>query len=728
MDAKLYAELDGKIQAERNATVHRIVDAEEAEKLALVKKECEETAAKLKGNFRSVTDEAGLTDANQVFLAWQDEWKPKKVDGYAKFVEEVQTEYAAARARISCKAAAEKLSLAFGKVGERAELAREDGAWLTWQNDWKQKVEAKLYDGLAVRIQAARDAAEKRVEKVELERKLVECQKTAGEVARAFRSVETGPALDKAEAFRRDWLEKWKVLDGQAGYAKAADEIAAAKTEAEKRLREIERERQNVLKVYEDALRDEPVASRRKRLEDARGVLDASRKRKLFAEDETNRRIAEIEMRLTWTVGKISNRTGDAVVVGEGKVSVQSGETVTVVFKEGASWTAIRRGYEPVMVTRESLDGNMIELSEERFIPSDVTVRLPQGLDMGVVCEFDGKVVSTAGRAVKPGQYTCAYRRTGYDKQEGLRFTVKVGETDARFPEPGTWVASPVEVAVPELVEGVICEMKLDGMMRKVSAPFPLRPGRKYSCVYKRTGYYEQEKHFELSVGENAILPLPTKWIPLPVKVTVPELAPGVSCEVADNARRAGEEFELAPNEQPYGYVYRKTDYEDQPGELRVEVNQPLSLPAPGEWRPTEGLRNLLDAEKAVNHREWDRADELLKKADVQDKANEALKAGLKTRVGNSKMWIKTLDDIDFLARNKADGGDSIDILKMYLQIVKKEYQLTDTDKERILKMYKIGKEDFEAKRDSGRMRNDAHQKLKELTERFEELLPGEKR
>ena len=96
-------------------------------------------------------------------------------------------------------------------------------------------------------------------------------------------------------------------------------------------------------------------------------MLEASRKEKLFAEEETGRRLAEIEARLAWTVGVIENRAAEAVVFGADKVSVQPGGTLTVVFKKGTSWTVTRRGYKPITVTREELDGKTVTLEPGRW-------------------------------------------------------------------------------------------------------------------------------------------------------------------------------------------------------------------------------------------------------------------------------------------------------------------------------------------------------------------------
>ncbi|MBP5227767.1 MAG: hypothetical protein J6336_10325, partial [Kiritimatiellae bacterium] len=727
--AAAYAGLDEEIREARTAAARRIADAEAAERAAALKKACEESATKLKGDFQSATDEAGLAAAEKALQAWRDEWRPQKVDGYAGLDEEVQACRNTADARVSCKTAAAKLGDVFGKANGREELEKADAAYRDWQKRWKDLSGEAWYAEADGGIAEARADAAARVEKAELARKVAACREAAAVVARAFGSVATRQELDKADAARREWQEKWKDLAGESGYKEADGGIAGARTNAERRLAEIERKRKGILKVYGAAMKDEPVASRRKRLEDVKGMLEASRKEKLFAEEETGRRLAEIEARLAWTAGEIVNRTGGPLSIGG--TNVAAGATATVVFKEGASWTVTRHGYDPVTVNRETLDGKKVTLADDAFTPSDVLVKPPQGLDAGVVCELDGKDVPVSGKAVKPGQYTCAYRRAGYDRREGLRFTVKIGETDARFPNPGAWVASPVEVAVPKLPDDVACKMTLDGEVRKVDGTLKLRPGREYSCVYMRAGYYEQKKPFELSVGVNSVLPAPTEWTPLPVKVTVPpDLPPDVSCEVAGTAYRTGEVFELTPKGQPYEYAYRKTDYEDQPRRLIVEVNQPLTLPSPEDWLPTAGLRNLLDAEKAVNDRDWDGAEGFLKNADVRGQDNKKRKTRLETQVANSKMWGRTLDEIDNLIQNKSDesaGRDSIYTLEKYQQIVKLEYRLSGDDEKKIREMYQSGKEDLERKSSSERMGKSAKEYLKKLEGLFEELLPGEK-
>ena len=574
-----YEKLRDAVVGVRNEADKRLGEEER------ILKECAAAKDKLVAAFGDAKAKADLDKADGEWKAWQTAWKSKMAEGaYSDFdgairkerdtsekrvaAEEkrIADEAAKAKAEAEAKAKAEAERLLaecrtvadgvigeFGKVKLRAELDKAVGARKAWQDAWKQKLDAKAYAELAGKVQTACAAAEKRVgdaeAKEKVERLLAECKETVKERVRAFQAVKDAQALAAVNVQYQAWSKEWrgkidakefenldkilqearaetsKRLADEAAKAKAeaaakakaeADAAAKAKADAEAKAKadaaaasqEAEKKRANVRSAYDRALQNEPVEERGKRLEDAKGMLNAAKVQKLIPDEEIAKMLAEIEKRQAWTVGKIVNRTGGALSIGG--TNVAAGATVTVVFEKGTAWTVTRKGYGPVTVKRENLDGKTVTLTEESFKPSEVTVKLPDGLDAGVVCEFAGKDVPAVGVAMKPGKHACAYRRAGYGRQEGLAFTVTVGAEDARFPLPGKWVASPVKVTVPKLDAGVTCEV--DGKARKAGETFELPPGKKHSYLYRKAGHEDQKGEFSIEVNKPFTLPVPGAW------------------------------------------------------------------------------------------------------------------------------------------------------------------------------------------------------------------------
>jgi len=83
--------------------------------------------------------------------------------------------------------------------------------------------------------------------------------------------------------------------------------------------------------------------------------------------------------------------------------------------------------------------------------------------------------------------------------------------------------------------------------------------------------------------------------VPLPVNVTVPELDPGVTCEISGRSesgviwivsgKPASGTFELRPG--AYEGVYEKPDCQRQEFKFKVEAGKPLRLPQPASWKQT---------------------------------------------------------------------------------------------------------------------------------------------
>ena len=181
---------------------------------------------------------------------------------------------------------------------------------------------------------------------------------------------------------------------------------------------------------------NEPVENRQERLETAgvsvtRAIFDG-----VLTEAEAEKLLDEIGERKRWSVGKVVNRCHVPIFVGGRRVEADS--TSILVFEKGIpeEWIASAEGYENKTLIRD-FDGRTIVLHENDFVPHDVVVSVPP-LDRGVSCHFEGSAVTGTIR-LKPGRYSCIYRRRGYEDQI-VRFEVRPS-TPTTLPPPGAWTA-----------------------------------------------------------------------------------------------------------------------------------------------------------------------------------------------------------------------------------------------------------------------------------------------
>lgn len=141
--------------------------------------------------------------------------------------------------------------------------------------------------------------------------------------------------------------------------------------------------------------------------------------------------------------------------------------------------------------------------AEEARKKAPVEVVSPE-LESGVICLIDGTEIK-AGMKLKPGGYSCVYRRSGY-RDQAVSFEVKAGVV-CLLPSPGPWQANPVRVEVPELSRDVVC--RVDGVL--VTGSLTLSPGD-HSCVYSRLDYEDQTVKFKVYPATPASLPAPRGW------------------------------------------------------------------------------------------------------------------------------------------------------------------------------------------------------------------------
>lgn len=302
---------------------------------------------------------------------------------------------------------------------------------------------------------------------------------------------------------------EWK--EGAALIARRAE---AARKEKERREEEArkERERQEDLKrrresfarEFEDLCADEPVATRRSRLDEALERVADVHKAGVISEEQSETMKRAIADRRGWAVGRVANATQTDIVVAGRTISPSKSELF--VFKKGVpnEWTASARGYEVKTMPRD-IDGRTITVSSDYLVPRSVNMTLPQ-LEKGIRCFFDGGEVS-GSLSLRPGKYSVRYSRTGCEDQN-VDFEVLVGRNDI-LPAPGAWTIKPVNVRFRFPGAGIVC--KVNG--KTVDGDIMLPPGR-HVCRYERDDYIPKDIEFTVKVGVGMELPpCGTDWV-----------------------------------------------------------------------------------------------------------------------------------------------------------------------------------------------------------------------
>ena len=325
---------------------------------------------------------------------------------------------------------------------------------------------------------------------------------------------------------------------------------------------------------FERALSDEPVTNRRDRISAAEKLLQkAITKDHLCTEEEAVRFRTEIEAARKRVVGVLKNGSGLELVV-DGK-KLPAGDEQKFSFDDGEPMKRKMRlfGHDERPLP-SNLDEKVMVVTTNDFNVSAVKVELPESLEGGVTCFFNGKQVGGAGLSLTPGSYECVYRREGYEEQR-VAFDVLLG-TDRSIPEPDHWKAKPVDVELPAFGKDVVCSV--DG--KPSSEVKRLMPGE-HTVEYRRKGYFNQTIPFVARLSEPVPVPLPDReWRVRPVPVAVPELERGVWCAIDGTNVASKSSVELMPGNhaleyERYGSVRQGTNFVVKVGEEKVEVRGP---------------------------------------------------------------------------------------------------------------------------------------------------------
>ena len=194
----------------------------------------------------------------------------------------------------------------------------------------------------------------------------------------------------------------------------------------------------------------------------------------------------------------------------------------------------------------------------------------------------------------------------------------------------------------------------------------------------------------EVRIADDAIRPLP-------VRVSLPEPFDEMTC-VVDGVLAKGDIMVVPGN---HVCVFRRPDYFDVRREFSVKAGESWSLPAPSQWKETDGLAALVAAEAAISGGDWSRAETLLSSVKVTGADRVRRMNEVVSSVKRHKKLLLRLDDV---AAAYMDGRWK-DVIDIYSELVASGHRLTDEDVSRITKAAKSAKDAFEMRRQSAERR-----------------------
>jgi len=209
--------------------------------------------------------------------------------------------------------------------------------------------------------------------------------------------------------------------------------------------------RRQILDQCRGLMSEEPVTTRRRRLDEAALLLADATADGTFAEEQTKLLLDEIGRRAKWTVGMVTNETDVAISVVGRRVAPHAARLF--VFKDGLpkEWKASAEGYEERRLP-QALDGRVVVFGAKDLVMAPVAVKLPR-LDRDVSCKVDGEAVGDGELKLRPGVHVCEYARPDHAPQSE-KFTVEFAKPRS-LPSVGKWTKSAGLAALEEAEKAV---------------------------------------------------------------------------------------------------------------------------------------------------------------------------------------------------------------------------------------------------------------------------------
>lgn len=469
---------------------------------------------------------------------WQRKWQDKLEDGdYNAVLSDLKT---ARDARVKRDAPVpesaaereyrEKLGQAeravrdvSGKYDDVFPMDVGDGSREAWLKQWNSALHADDLKRLVQEIDRSRgerirrDAAKARRDEAKAYTNSLVTARTESAAVKVKFAADG--QLSDADAALAVWKGKWEGKIQKRDWEPLLAEVAKArqarvqrdKEKAEEARVAQEKERrlkiEEIKKTVESFFQTEPLAERRKRLDECDKVLAAKETLELIDESERisyRNRVTAERLRV---VGTVKNNTSldFRVEGGNGTQYVPAKSAVTLDFPKGLQPGAslLSSGYEPIRLTRESLDGLTFVIAEDRPVPEAVAVTLPQ-LGEGVSCLVDGKSF-VAGQKLHPGKHEYRYRRDDCVDQSGT-ISVEIA-VPATLPAPAGWQDAP---GLVKLGEAEAAEKKggwdlVETLLAEADVVSPRNRKRKADLAGRLENHQEEERNrrkFERSLQE----------------------------------------------------------------------------------------------------------------------------------------------------------------------------------------------------------------------------------
>lgn len=269
-------------------------------------------------------------------------------------------------------------------------------------------------------------------------------------------------------------------------------------------------------------LSTDDIKSRRGRLKTANEILANHWTIKVLDADEMRRIKKSVDNATDMCVGSVHNGSGGEIEVCGVKIGVN--ETKTIVIKDGRPERQLvkRQGYKPIPLPT-GFDGMDFNVDDSTFVIKPIKFSVPKLADGQRFFLRDHEYAGGESLELEPGRYIGKYVRndktpTGDKmyKDYFVEFSV-TASADVKIPASGNWeytdeykafLASPVDVEVPRLEDGVRCRIdSRDVMPGKVNVV----PGR-HLCIYEKDDCLAQTNSFEIMPGKSVALPTPRDW------------------------------------------------------------------------------------------------------------------------------------------------------------------------------------------------------------------------
>lgn len=196
---------------------------------------------------------------------------------------------------------------------------------------------------------------------------------------------------------------------------------------------------------------------------------------------------------------------------------------------------------------------------------------------------------------------------------------------------------------------------------------------------------------FPTDFDGTAFVVKPERLVPSPVRITVPELEPGVSCLI-DGEPTVGVR-ELRPGR--HSCVYRKGDCADIRSVFSVEPNKPFTLAVPKEWQESSGFASLKSAMAAMNEGAMDKVAKFLAAAEVQSDENVRRKRELQRQMVLRQRFLALKDE----AKAYFEDEMWFDAVRIYAELKKQGYVFSEQELQNVATAYERGRDACKTRR-----------------------------